>query len=149
MVDADIDAAMEDDALGLHLLHAPVDVVLLHLEVGNAVAQQAAGLRLALEDMHVVAGAGELLRGGEAGRARADDGDALAGRDVCGGSGWTQPISQALSAIACSIVLMATGWSSRLSVQASSQGAGQMRPVNSGKLLVECRLRAASSQSPW
>ena len=27
------------------------------------------------------------------------------------------------------------------SVQASSQGAGQMRPVNSGKLLVECRLR--------
>ena len=36
--------------------------------------------------------------------------------------------------------------SSRLSVQASSQGAGQMRPVNSGKLLVECRLRIASSQ---
>ena len=49
--------------------------------------------------------------------------------------------------MACSMVLMVTGWFSRLSVQASSQGAGQMRPVNSGKLLVECRLRAASSQS--
>ena len=58
---ADIHAAMEDHALGLHLLHAPVDVVLLHLEVRDAVAQQAAGLRLALEHMHLVAGAGELL----------------------------------------------------------------------------------------
>ena len=65
------------------------------------------------------------------------------------GSGLIQPISHALSAMACSMVLMATGWFSRLSVQASSHGAGQMRPVNSGKLLVECRLRAASSQSFW
>ncbi len=32
------------------------------------------------------------------------------------------------------------------SVQDASHGAGQMRPVNSGKLLVECRLREASSQ---
>ena len=30
------------------------------------------------------------------------------------------------------------------SVQAASQGAGQMRPVNSGKLLVECRSSSAS-----
>ena len=149
MVTPTFDAAMEDDALGLHLLDAAVDVVLLHLEVGDAVAQQPAGLRLALEDMHVVADAGELLGGGQARRARADDGDALAGRDRPRGSGLTQPISQALSAIACSIVLIVTGWFSRLSVQASSQGAGQMRPVNSGKLLVEWRLRAASSQSFW
>ena len=84
MVDADIHAAMEDDALGLHLLHAPVDVVLLHLEVGDAVAQQAAGLGLALEDMHVVADAGELLGGGKAGRAGADDRDALAGAGLAG-----------------------------------------------------------------
>ena len=35
-----------------------------------------------------------------------------------------------------------------LSVQEASHGAGQMRPVNSGKLLVECRLREASSQLP-
>src|SRR5690606_25668626 len=43
---------------------------------------------------------------------------------------------------------MATGISSRFSVQASSQGAGQIRPVNSGKLLVECRSRIACSQFP-
>ncbi len=78
-VDADMDAVMEGDALGLHLLHADVDDALLHLEVGNAVAQQAAGLGEFLEDMHVVAGARELLRAGHAGRARADDGDFLAG----------------------------------------------------------------------
>ena len=68
--------------------------------------------------------------------------------DALAGSGLTQPISQALSAMACSMVLMVTGWFSRLSVQASSHGAGQMRPVNSGKLLVVWRLREASSQSP-
>ena len=50
--------------------------------------------------------------------------------------------------IAHSIVLMVTGASWMLSVQDASQGAGQTRPVNSGKLLVESRLRAASSQSP-
>ena len=44
--------------------------------------------------------------------------------------------------------LIATGASSMLSVQASSHGAGQTRPVNSGKLFVEWRFREASSQSP-
>ena len=33
------------------------------------------------------------------------------------------------------------------STQASSQGAGQTRPVNSGKLLVECSVSIASFQS--
>ena len=72
-------AVMEGHALGLHLRDAAVDVDLLHLEVGNAVAQQAAGLGVLLEDVHVVAGARELLRAGEPGRARADDRDLLAG----------------------------------------------------------------------
>ena len=70
---------MEGDALRLHLLDAAVDDVLLHLEVGNAVAEQAAGLGVLLVEMHVVAGAGELLRAGHAGRPGADHGDALAG----------------------------------------------------------------------
>ena len=48
-----------------------------------------------------------------------------------------------------SIDLMVTGFSSMLSVHDASHGAGQTRPVTSGKLLVECRLRAASSQLPW
>ena len=38
-----------------HLLHAPVDVVLLHLEVGDAVAQQAADAVGLLEEHDVVA----------------------------------------------------------------------------------------------
>ena len=76
---ADVDVAMEGDAFGLHLLDAALDDVFLHLEVGDAVAQQAAGLGVLLVDMHVVAGARELLRGGEAGGTRADDRHALAG----------------------------------------------------------------------
>ena len=63
-------------------------------------------------------------------------------------SGLIQPLSIARSAIAHSMVLIATGLLLMLSVQDSSHGAGQMRPVTSGKLLVECKLRAASSQSP-
>ena len=46
--------------------------------------------------------------------------------------------------IAHSMVLMVTGESWMLRVQDASHGAGQTRPVNSGKLLVESRLRAAS-----
>ena len=41
---------------------------------------------------------------------------------------------------------MVTGLSSMFSVQDASQGAGQMRPVNSGKLLVECSTSSASRQ---
>ena len=49
--------------------------------------------------------------------------------------------------IACSIDLMPTGSLLMFSVQAASHGAGQIRPVNSGKLLVECRMSIASCQS--
>ena len=49
--------------------------------------------------------------------------------------------------IACSIDLMPTASLLMLSVQAASQGAGQTRPVNSGKLLVECRTSIAWRQS--
>jgi hypothetical protein len=43
--------------------------------------------------------------------------------------------------------LIVTGWSMMLSVQLASHGAGHTRPVNSGKLLVECRFASASRQS--
>ena len=49
--------------------------------------------------------------------------------------------------IACSIDLMPTGSSLTLSTHAASQGAGQMRPVNSGKLLVESSTAKAFCQS--
>src|SRR5580765_1089832 len=45
--------------------------------------------------------------------------------------------------MACSIDLMPTGSSLMRSTHASSHGAGQIRPVNSGKLLVECRTSIA------
>jgi hypothetical protein len=66
---------------------------------------------------------------------------------VSGGIGCTQPSSKERSAIAHSIDLMVTGASMMLSVQAASHGAGHMRPVTSGKLLVECRFSAATCQS--
>ena len=50
--------------------------------------------------------------------------------------------------IACSMDLMPTASVLMFSVQAASQGAGQMRPVNSGKLLVECSTSIASRQWP-
>ena len=50
--------------------------------------------------------------------------------------------------MACSMLLMPTGSSLTLSVHAASQGAGQTRPVNSGKLLVWCSTSMAPCQSP-
>ena len=58
-------------------------------------------------------------------------------------TGWIQPSSQARSTIWHSMVLMVTGLSMMLRVQDASHGAGQMRPVNSGKLLVECSVSDA------
>ena len=53
-----------------------------------------------------------------------------------GGCGVTQPSFQALSMIEHSIFLIVTAGSIRPKTQEPSQGAGQTRPVNSGKLLV-------------
>ena len=78
-VDADVRVGQEDDAFGLHLLDAAIDDVLFKLEVGNAVAQQAADAVVLLVDGDGVAGAAQLLRGGQTGGSAADDGDALAG----------------------------------------------------------------------
>src|SRR6202035_3799578 len=78
-VAADRAAVVKGDALGLHLRDAAVDDVLLHLEIGNAIAKQAAGLGPALEQMHVMADTRELLREGQPRRARADHRALLAG----------------------------------------------------------------------
>ena len=53
--------------------------VLLHLEIRDAVAQQAADAVALFEHRDVVAGARQLLRRGQSRRARADHRDALAG----------------------------------------------------------------------
>ena len=49
--------------------------------------------------------------------------------------------------MACSIDLMPTASPLKFTTQAASQGAGQMRPVNSGKLLVLCSTVRAFCQS--
>ena len=67
-VGADVDAGAEDRALAAHLVEPPVEVLLLHLELGDAVAQQPADLVGPLVDRDGVTGAGELLGGGQAGR---------------------------------------------------------------------------------
>ena len=54
---ADVHASAELDTLGLHLRHAAIDQVLLHLEVGNAVPQQATNPVGALKNHDVVSGA--------------------------------------------------------------------------------------------
>src|SRR5690606_7484974 len=70
---------MEGDALAFELRDAAIDMVLLDLEVGDAIAHQPASLALALVDVNVVAGPAKLLRSGHSGRPRANDGDAVAG----------------------------------------------------------------------
>ena len=83
--DVDVDAVAdggvgaEHRALGRHLVEAAVEVALLHLELGDAVAQQPADAVGALEHDDGVPGARELLGGGQAGRPGPDHGDALAG----------------------------------------------------------------------
>src|SRR5690606_18150963 len=68
----------EGHSLRFHLHRAAVDQMLLHLEVGYAVAEQAADAVRLLEHRYRIAGARELLRAGETRGAAADDGNALA-----------------------------------------------------------------------
>ena len=63
---------------------------------------------------------------------------------VCGGFGTTQPSAKPRSMMAISMFLIVTGGSVMPSTQEPSHGAGQTRPVNSGKLLVLCRRSKAS-----
>ena len=128
---------LKTDPLGLHLGEPAVDVVLLHLEVGDAVAEQAADPVVALEDDDVVPGPGELLGGGQAGGAGADHGDLLAGLDP--GRLGDDP---ALLPGAVDDALLDLLDRDRVVDQAEDAGrlagAGQSLPVNSGKLLVAC-----------
>ncbi len=64
-----------------------------------------------------------------------------------GTCGLTSPPSQALSMMETSTFLMVTAGWLMPSTHADSQGAGQRRPVNSGKLLVACRRSCAADQS--
>lgn len=91
-------------------------------------------------------GAGELLRGGEAGRAEPTTATFLPVL-AAGGCGVTQPSAKARSTISTSTRLIATGSELMPRTHADSHGAGHRRPVNSGKLLVACSRSIASRQS--
>ena len=78
LVLAHVYVAVENHALGCHLLDAAVDVVFFHLEVRNAIAHQAAWAAFAFEDMNLVADARELLGCSHASRTGADHGHLLA-----------------------------------------------------------------------
>ena len=64
-----------------------------------------------------------------------------------GWRGTIQPSSKPRWTIAYSICLIITGSSSIARTHADSHGAGQIRPVNSGKLLVACSWSHAARQS--
>src|SRR5204863_5468169 len=76
---ADVGTRAERDALLLHEREAAVEKALLHLELGDAVAQETADPVGAFEHRHPMPRASELIRGGEPRRTRAHDGDLLAG----------------------------------------------------------------------
>ena len=61
--------------------------------------------------------------------------------------GCTKPLSNAISMMCFSISSMLTGGWLMPNTQALSQGAGQILPVNSGKLFVEVNISYASFQS--
>src|ERR1017187_2904539 len=78
-VDAHVRVGLELHSFGAHLLQTAIDQVLLHFEVGNAVAQEAADAVALLEDRHAMPGARQLLCGGQARRPRTDHRHPLAG----------------------------------------------------------------------
>ncbi len=81
---SDVGAGHELHAFGGELLDAAVHQMLFELEGGNAVAQQAPDAVGLFENSDLVSGAAQLLRGGQARRSGADDGDALAGGELRG-----------------------------------------------------------------
>ena len=83
---------------------------LFHLELGDAVARAARRSgRRARRRSTCVPGPGELLGGGEPGRAGADDRDPLAGADERQDGRRRQPSAQARSMISTSTCLIVTG----------------------------------------
>ena len=80
-VDPHVGPGHELHPLGPHLVEAPVERALLHLELGDPVPEEPADPVGALEHGDLVASAAELLRGGQPGRPGAHHGDPLPGAD--------------------------------------------------------------------
>ena len=99
-----------------------------------------------LVDGDRVAGPGQLLGGGQAGRPAADDGDRLAGEPLRRLRLHLPVVERPVDDRDLDLLDRHRGWLMP-STHAVSHGAGQSRPVNSGKLFVACSRSIASSQS--
>ena len=149
LLPADVGAGDERDAFVAELVDAALDDALVELHVRDAVHQQAADAVGPLVDGDRVAGLVELRGGGEARRGRCRRSATFLPVRYSGGCGWIQPSSQPRSMIAFSMFLIVTGGLVMPSTHAPSHGAGQVRPVNSGKLLVLWSRSSALRQRPW
>src|SRR5206468_2575989 len=78
-VDAHVSIRDKFHAFGFHLLDAAIDQMLLHLEIRDAVAEQASDPVPLLEQRDIVTGARQLLGRCESRRTRADYRHALPG----------------------------------------------------------------------
>ena len=143
----DLGVGNEMDAFLRHLIDAALDQFLVQFHVGNAVHEQAAEAIGALEDGDQMAGAIELGGGTEARRTGADDRHFFAGAG--GGPFRLDPaFLPALVSDGAFDVFNGDGREVMPRTQEPSQGAGQTRPVKSGKLLVLWRRSSASRHRP-
>ena len=119
-----------------HDRQTAVNHLLGELEIGNAVAEQSAGLSVGLVDGHQMAAFVEDVGGGESGRSAADHRHRLSGAET-GRTRLNQSVGKRL--LNRQILKLTDGNRPRLRplVQAPLDKAGQTRLVNSGKLLVE------------
>ncbi len=135
-------------ALGRYLLEAAIDDVFFQLEFGNAVTQQSSDAVIFLINRNRMAGAAQLLRRRQSSRARADDGNFFSAAKFRRPRDGSSLRGSPRSTIFFSFCLIVTGGWLMPRTHEASQGAGQIRPVNSGKLLVACSCRTASFQRP-
>lgn len=126
-INPDVDAGPELGALSLHLLEPPIQNTLFHLELGDAVAKQTTDAVLTLEDGDFIARRVSCCAAARPAGPEPTTATVLP-VSVCGGSGFTQPSSKALSMISSSICLIVTGSWLIPSTHAGSHGAGHSRP---------------------
>ena len=132
-VAANLNAGRELDALGLQLLEAAIDHVLVQLEIGDAVAEQAAEAIVALEDGDAVAFAHQLLRGGQTGGPGADHRNPLTRRALRGLRGDPAVLEGLLDDLQFDLLdrdrLVLEGEHAGLLAGSRADGAGELREV--------------------
>ena len=140
-------AAAERHPLGAKLGQATLQDPFLQFEVGDAVAQYPSWSPGTLEDGDPVAGPGQLLGGGQAGRSCPHHAHLLTGEGVSP-PGDDPALGPGHFGDLFFDYRVGDGSSFMDRVQAASHSSGQSLPVSSGKLLVACRRSEASRHRP-